>query len=79
MEVLDVYRHEQDGSFSWITSVNSVRMARAIIHSSATNPTEEFLIFNKRTREEITLRADGYWVPSKGQINGDSREAPHLE
>jgi hypothetical protein len=78
MEILSIYRHEPDGSLSWVTSANSVGMARAIIHS-ADNPAEEFLIYDERTKEGITLRADGYWLPSKGRINSDSRETPHAE
>jgi hypothetical protein len=72
MEVLEIYRHEPDGSFSWITNVNSVKMARAIIRSSATNPSEEFLICDNRTDERISLRADGRWSSSKGQINANN-------
>lgn len=60
---LDVYRHEPD-SFSRIAHVDSVKMARKIVHSSATSPLDEFLIYDAHTREGIILRADGYWFPA---------------
>jgi hypothetical protein len=78
MELLNIYRHEPDGSLSWITSVGSVKMARAIIHSSAVNPSDEFLIYDTATREGVTLRADGHWLPAKNRIKRDSEVAPNL-
>jgi len=69
MDVLDIYRHEPDGSFSWITSANSMKMARMIIRSSAANTSEEFLIHDVQANESIMLRADGFWVPSKNRTN----------
>jgi hypothetical protein len=65
MEVLDIYRHEPDGSFSWITSANSMKMARMIIRSSAATTSEEFLIQDDQANESIMLRADGYWFHQK--------------
>lgn len=59
---LEVYRHERD-SFSRIARVHSVKIAREIVHSSATNPLDEFLIYDAHTKEGIILRADGYWFP----------------
>ena len=63
MGSLEVYRHEPD-SFSKIARVDSIRMARTIVHSSATNPLDEFLIYDAHTKEGIILRADGYWFPA---------------
>jgi hypothetical protein len=71
MELLNIYRHEPDGSISWISSVGSVKMARAIIHSSAVNPSDEFLIYDTGAREGVTLRADGHWLPAKKGIKRD--------
>lgn len=67
MGVLDIYRHEPDGSFGWIATADSVRTARAIIKSCAANPLEEFLICDDRRNERITVRADGRWLPNRIQ------------
>jgi hypothetical protein len=73
MEALDIYRHEPDGSFSWITTVNSMKMARMIIRSSASNALEEFLIRDDHTNESITLRADGRWFHKKIEQNSPNQ------
>jgi hypothetical protein len=75
MEVLDIYRHEPDGSFSWITSVDSMKMARMTIRSSAANTSERFLIHDDQTNESILLRADGYWFYQKTE---QTRVPPNL-
>ena len=74
MDVLDIYRHEPDGSFSWITSANSMKMAQ-IIRSSAANTSEEFLINDEQANESIVLRADGYWFHQKTE---QTRVTPNL-
>ena len=65
MAILDIYRRDANGSFSWFASSYSVRMARAIIKSSDSSPTEEYLICDSLTKEKISLRPDGCWLPSK--------------
>jgi len=75
MDVLDIYRHEPDGSFSWITSANSMKMARMIIRSSAANTSEEFLIHDDQANESILLRADGHWFHQKTK---QTRVTPNL-
>jgi len=75
MEVLDIYRHEPDGSLSWITSANSMKMARMIIRSRAANTSEEFLIHDAQANESIILRADGCWFHQKTE---QTRVRPNL-
>jgi hypothetical protein len=65
MAFLDIYRHETDDSFSWFASANSLKMARAIIKSSASTPTEEYLVCDPLTKEKIILRPNGCWSPYK--------------
>jgi hypothetical protein len=65
MGVLDIYRHESDGSLSWVTTVDSMKMARMTIRASATSASEEFVIHDDQANESITLRADGHWFYEK--------------
>jgi hypothetical protein len=65
MGVLNIYRHEPDGSFSWVTSADSMKMARMTIRASAASTSEEFLIRDEQASESITLRADGHWFLKK--------------
>jgi hypothetical protein len=67
MEILDIYRHEPDGSFSWVTSADSMKMARMIIRSRAANTSEEFLIHDDQADETIMLRSDGHWSYQKAE------------
>jgi len=53
MELLNIYRHEPDGSLSWITSVGSVKKwPERIIHSSAVSPSDEFFDLRHRRKEK---------------------------
>ena len=65
MGVLDIYRHEPDGSLVWIGCAESMKIARMTIRASATSTSEEFLIHDDQASESITLRADGYWFHEK--------------
>lgn len=66
MEVIDIYRRERDGNFSWMTSASSVKIARDTIRSSAMKPSQEFLLYDNRTDDKLILRADGYWFAATG-------------
>jgi hypothetical protein len=72
----EVYRHEPD-SFSRIACVDSVKKARTIVHSSATNPLDEFLIYDAHTKEGVILRADGYWFPPTVSSWAHLRSGPY--
>ena len=61
MGVLQIYRHEPDGSLLWVTSVDSMKMARMTIRAKATNSSQEFLIHDDQANESIMIRADGHW------------------
>jgi hypothetical protein len=65
MAFLEIYRREADGSFTWVAGACSVKMARAIIKSAASTPTEEYLICDNEAGEKLTLRANGCWLASK--------------
>jgi len=58
MNLLDVFRHKPDGSFVWIGCTDSMNKARELIESCAADASEEFLIYDAKTTETITLRAD---------------------
>jgi hypothetical protein len=75
MRVLDVYRHETNGSLSWVSSVNSVKLARVLIRSRATTPSDEFLIYDDCTNEGLTLRADGHWLAANLPLDSVSSRA----
>ena len=66
MEVIDIFRRERDGNFSWMTSASSVKIARAIIRSTAMKPSQEFLVYDNRTDDKLILRADGCWFAAAG-------------
>lgn len=61
MGVLDIYRHEADGSISWFACAHSMKIARLLIRANAASPSDEFLIRDYQSNESIILRADGYW------------------
>lgn len=61
MGVLDIYRHQSDGSISWFACAHSMKMARLLIRANAASPSDEFLIRDYQSNESIILRADGYW------------------
>jgi hypothetical protein len=65
MGVLQIYRHEPDGSLRWVTSVDSMKMARMTIRARATSSSEEFLIHDDQANDSIMLRADGHWFYGK--------------
>ena len=79
MSFLDIYRREPDKSFSWFASAYSVKMARAIIKSSASTARGEYLICDNATKEKITLSADGCWLDFRhGSEAGTVRSRPGL-
>ena len=67
MGVLNIYRHEPDGSLSWVTSADSMKMARMTIRAGAASASEEFVIHDDQANESIILRADGHWFHEKSK------------
>ena len=61
MGLLDIYRHEPDGSLSWVASADSMKIARRAIRAGAASTSEEFVIHDDQANESIILRADGRW------------------
>ena len=74
MALLNIYRREADGSFSWIAGAYSMKTTRAIIKSAASSPTQEYLICDSASGEKLTLRANGCWLTSEepSKANGGS-------